>query len=235
MKVDGETSEAVFLRRLKRFSALVELRGKEEIAYLPNTGRIWQLFSPGQRVFLVKRDNHLRKIKWDLYLFPLAQSLVWADPRAANALVSGALTEGFFLQFRGFHSIRKEAPFKGNRFDFLLANNDQRYLLEAKSVTLVREGRALFPDAPTQRGTKQLEALLEARKDGYGAGIIFVIQREDARVFSPNEEIDARFRRTLCRAVEAGINVYAYSTKVRADEISLGGELRVSPGCLAQK
>ncbi len=235
MKVVGETKEAVFLRRLKRFSALVELEGKEEIAYLPNTGRIWQLFSPGQKVFLAKRDNHLRKIKWDLYLFPLAKSLVWADPRAANSLVFEALRKGFFLQFRGFRSIHKEATFKGNRFDFVLINNDRRYLLEAKSVTLVREGRALFPDAPTQRGTKQLEGLLKAREDGYRAGIIFIIQREDACVFSPNEEIDARFSSTLCRAVEAGVNVYAYSTKVRADEINLGEEVRVSPGCLAQK
>ena len=102
-------------------------------------------------------------------------------------------------------------------------------------MTLVREGRALFPDAPTQRGTRQLEALLEARKDGYGAGIIFIIQREDACAFSPNDEIDARFSHTLCRAVEAGVNVYAYSSKVRADEISLGEEVRVSPGCLTQK
>ena len=235
MKVDGETKEAVFLGRLKRFSALVEFGGKEEIAYLPNTGRVWQLFSPGQEVFLVKRDNHRRKIKWDLYLFHLAQSLVWADPRAANSLVFEALRKGFFLQFRGFHLIHKEATFKGNRFDFLLVNNGQRYLLEAKSVTLVREGRALFPDAPTQRGTKQLEALMEAKKDGYGAGIIFIIQREDACAFSPNEAIDARFSRTLCRAVEAGINVYAYSTKIRADEISLGDEVGVSLGCLAQK
>ena len=235
MKVDGETKEAVFLGRLKRFSALVELGGKEEIAYLPNTGRIWQLFSPGQKVFLVRRDNHRRKIKWDLYLFPLAQSLVWADPRAANSLVFEALRKGFFLQFRGFHSIHKEATFKGNRFDFLLVSNGQRYLLEAKSVTLVREGRALFPDAPTQRGTKQLEALLEAKKDGYGAGIIFIIQREDACVFSPNEKIDASFSRALCRAVETGVDVYAYSTKVRADEISLGEELGVSLDCLAQK
>jgi sugar fermentation stimulation protein A len=230
MKVQGETREAIFLRRLKRFSALVELEGREEIAYLPNTGRIWQLLSPGQKVFLVKRDNSRRKIKWDLYLFPLARTLVWADPRAANSLVFEAFKKGLFLQFRAFRSIHKEVTFKGNRLDFLLVNNGQRYLLEAKSVTLVREGRALFPDAPTQRGTKQLEALLEARRKGYGAGIIFIIQREDAYVFSPNKELDARFSHTLRRAIEAGINVYAYSTKVRADEISLGEEMSVSLG-----
>jgi len=38
VKVNGEIREAIFLRRLKRFSALVEMEGKEEIAYLPNTG-----------------------------------------------------------------------------------------------------------------------------------------------------------------------------------------------------
>lgn len=230
MRVQGETKEAIFLRRLKRFSALVELEGKEEAAYLPNTGRVWQLLSPGQKVFLARRDNARRKMKWDLYLFALATSLVWADARAANSLVFEAFKKGLFPQFQGFTSIQKEVTFRGNRFDFLLGNNDQRYFLEAKSVTLVREGRALFPDAPTQRGTRQLEALLEARKEAYGAGIIFIIQREDAYVFSPNEELDARFSRTLRQGVEAGINVYAYSTRVRADEISLGEELSVSLG-----
>jgi len=71
MRVDGEIREAVFLRRLKRFSAVVALKGKEEIAYLPNSGRVWELLTSGQQAFLVKKDNAQRKIGWDLYLFSL--------------------------------------------------------------------------------------------------------------------------------------------------------------------
>jgi len=75
---------------------------------------------------------------------------------------------------------------------------------------------------------------MEARKEGYGAGIIFIIQREDACVFSPNEEIDPQFSDALYRAAEAGIGIYAYSSKIRVDEISLGEEVGVSLGCVAQ-
>jgi len=227
MKVDGEIREAISLRRLKRFSALVELEGKEGIAYLPNTGRVWELLTPDQQVFLVKRDNPRRKTKWDLYLFPLDKNLVWADPRAANSLVFEALKEGLPPKFQRFRSIYREVNFEGNRFDFLLLNDGQRCLLEAKSVTLVQEGRALFPDAPTQRGVRQLKALVAAKREGYEGSIIFVIQREDAHIFSPNGELDPQFSHALWEAVEKGIKIYAYSSKVKIDEIVLGEEVGI--------
>jgi len=75
---------------------------------------------------------------------------------------------------------------------------------------------------------------MEAKKEGYEAGIVFIIQREDACVFSPNEGIDPQFSDALCRAAEVGIGVYAYGCRIKTDEISLGEELGVSLGCLAQ-
>jgi sugar fermentation stimulation protein A len=228
MKVNGETREAIFLRRLKRFSALVGIEGKEEIAYLPNTGRIWQLLTPGQQVFLAGRHSPTRRTKWDLYLFPLAKTLVWADPRAANSLVFEALKEGYLPQFQGFGRIYKEVNFRGNRIDFLLMNDGQRYLLEAKSVTLVQKGRALFPDAPTQRGVRQLKALMEAKRKGYKSGIIFVIQREDADIFSPNKELDPQFSHTLWEAIEKGIEAYACGCEVEIGEILLGQRVTIA-------
>ena len=157
MKVNGETKEAIFLRRVKRFSAMVNIGGEEEIAYLPNTGRVWDLLAPGQRVFVVRKLGLQRKTRWDLYLFPVGRSLVWANPQAANSLVFKALKGDFFPQFREFQSAKREVAFGELRFDFLLTNNEQKYLLAVKSVTLVQEGRALFPDAPTQRGTRQIK------------------------------------------------------------------------------
>ncbi len=228
MRINGEIREAVFLRRLGRFWALVELEGREEIAYLPNTGRVWEFLTPNQQVFVAKKQGLRRKTSWDLYLFPLAKSLVWADPRAANSLVFEALTQGSLPQFREFGSVYKEVGFKGNRFDFLLANNDRKYLLEAKSVTLVQNDRALFPDAPTQREVKQLRALVEAKKEGFQGGVIFVIQREDARLFAPNVELDPQFSYVLWEAVDKGIEVYACTCKIKIGEIALGEKVRIS-------
>jgi sugar fermentation stimulation protein A len=222
MRIEGDIKEAVFLTRLTRFSALVSLEDKEEVVYLPNTGRIWQLLRPGTRVYVRKRDIPGRQTKWDLPFFSLGTTLVWADPRAANAVIFEALTEGLLSQFRSFPFTYKEATFNGARFDFLLQNERQKYLLEVKSVALVKEGTALFPDAPAKRGARQLETLLQARKGGYQGGIIFVVQREDAHAFSPHKQLDARFCEVLERCIHAGIDIYAYKCKVTVGEIVLG-------------
>lgn len=228
MRLWGETKEGTFLKRLRRFSASVEVDKNSEVAYLPNTGRIWELLSPGQKVFLTRRNTPGRKTAWDLYLFPLAKTLVWADSRIANVLFFEAFCQRLLPRFCHFSAIRKEIPFRGCRFDFQLANEKENYLLEVKSVTLVKDGIALFPDAPTERGRRQLEVLLEARKEGYHGGIIFIVQREDARAFAPNREIDVRFSSAFERAIEVGIEAYAYATKVKVDEINMAKELTVS-------
>jgi len=49
MKVDGETKEAVFLGRLKRFSALVQLGGKKKLPIYPIRGGFGSFFRPVRR------------------------------------------------------------------------------------------------------------------------------------------------------------------------------------------
>ncbi len=38
--------------------------------------------------------------------------------------------------------------------------------VEVKGVTLIIDGEARFPDAPTKRGTKHLEELIKLKKEG---------------------------------------------------------------------
>jgi len=58
------------------------------------------------------------------------------------------LADGALPELRGWRLVRWEAPFGASRLDFLLERRDgRRMYLEAKSVTLVRDGVALFPDA----------------------------------------------------------------------------------------
>ena len=51
MKVDGETREAGFLGRLKRFSALVELGGKKKLPICPIRGGFGSFFHTVKRYF----------------------------------------------------------------------------------------------------------------------------------------------------------------------------------------
>ena len=89
--------------------------------------------------------------------------------------------------------------------------------IEVKSVTLVeKDGVARFPDAPSARGSKHLQELVRTLSDGFRAAVIFVVQREDARVFSPNLVTDPLFTETLRRAVSAGVEIYALDCSEQA-------------------
>lgn len=74
---------------------------------------------------------------------------------------------------------------------------------------------ALFPDAPTTRGRRHLLELIEALKQGYRCVIIFIVQRDDARVFRPNSDTDPEFSKALQDAHSSGVEAIAYTTRYK--------------------
>lgn len=89
--------------------------------------------------------------------------------------------------------------------------SSDKLLLEVKGCTLVEKGHARFPDAPTLRGKRHLEELIKAKKEGMESAVLFLIPREDAKVFSPNWEMDPDFSKTLEHAEQENVLIIAYS------------------------
>ena len=85
----------------------------------------------------------------------------------------------------------------------------------------------MFPDAPTARGKRHLAGLLEARRDGYRACILFVVQRSGADRFSPNDETDPEFGKALRNAALNGVSILAYSSIVCENQITLDKRIRI--------
>ena len=85
----------------------------------------------------------------------------------------------------------------------------------------------MFPDAPTERGRKHLFSLMDAREAGERAAVVFVIQRPDARHFTPHQDADPAFASTLRQAAEAGVEVKAFNCRVSLEEITLADEIPV--------
>ena len=222
-----ELREATFVARDNRFRVTVELDHRHVWAYLPNSGRLGELLTPGRRLFLRPATAPGRKTAYDLLLVDLDGVLVSMDAHLPNPLVEEALQEDRLSPFRGYETIRREVQCGGSRLDFALEGKGQRCLIEVKSVTLVRGGLALFPDAPTARGRRHVEELRRAVGDGERAAIVFVVQREDAEAFAPNDGTDPAFGRALRRAVEEGVEVYAYDCRVSRSEIRLNHPLQV--------
>lgn len=235
MKIAAPLVQATFLHRLSRFSVEVELAGRREPVHLPNSGRLRELLTPGEPVLLApmpiinervsglaRRPIPARRTHYDLVLVVTADDrLVSADARLPNLLFAEALATGRLAEFRGYTLLRREVRWRESRLDFLLGKEGERCLVEVKSVTLVREGTALFPDAPSQRGVRHLRELVRAQEEGYQGAVVFVVQRDDALRFQPNDEADAEFAHALREAMGQGIRAYAYGCHVSRTEIEL--------------
>jgi len=97
--------------------------------------------------------------------------------------------------------------------------------IEVKCATLVENGVAKFPDAPTERGKKHVEELIRAKMEGNRSVMIVVAQREDAVRFSTNRDTDPEFDGAVERGVKAGVEVWAFKCRVTPDEVILSARI----------
>jgi sugar fermentation stimulation protein A len=217
---------ATFIRRENRFRAAVRLAGQVVPAHVPNSGRLGELFQPGAAVWVAPAQaGSQRKTRCDLTVVAYANTLVSIDSRLPNRLAVEALSQGRLSPFAGYPRVQAEvAVGEHSRLDLLLTGPEpaaQRCWLETKSVTLVEDGVALFPDAPTERGMRHLEELATLRSQGDRVAVLFVIQRSDARAFSPHPTAHPAFAATLRRVYSAGVEVHAWRCAVDLKEIVL--------------
>lgn len=224
--LSGPLVEGFFLQRLNRFAALVEVDGREALAHVANSGRMHEVLLPRIPVILRPMAGPNRRTHYDLAMVRIGKKLISVDARLPSALVHEALLEGRIEGLESFRDIRREVYYGAHRLD-LLARNNGPCLIEAKSITLVEEGCALFPDSPTIRGAGHMGALLSFRQGGGQAAVIFVIQRDDATRFSPNDRADPRFGQALRAAAAGGVMVRAVVCHVSLQEIRLDREVPV--------
>ncbi len=227
MKLEPDLVEGRFVTRLNRFAALVEVDGKEVMTHLPNSGRLRELLVPGFRMLLKPVAGEHRKCPYDLALVDLGFALCSADARLPNALLAEAVEAGRVKEFADYTSVRREVAFGESRLDMLLEGDGPACMVETKSVTLVEDGTALFPDAPTLRGVKHLNSLMAAKAEGYRAAAVFVVQRPDAERFMPYDSADPLLGSTLRQAVAAGVEAFAYRCQVTPEEITLADRIPV--------
>lgn len=227
MKVSLMTVEATYLRRLNRFSCLVSLEGEDEVVYLPNSGRLKDVLVPGHVVLLTERAHAGRRTRYDITMACVGNHVVSVDSRVPAELFDEAIRGNRLAQFDDYSIVQREVAFCRSRLDFLLGGRGHQCYVEVKSVTLVEGGRALFPDAPTERGRRHLEDLTRAKREGYDAAVVFIVQRQDAECFSPNDGVDPAFAVALRHASRRGVRVYCYGCRVNLEEIDIDGELAV--------
>jgi len=227
IKIEGKTVRGTFQERPNRFLALVKVKNRTLPSFVPNPGRMHELLTPGIEILLREVVREKRKTSYDLIGVLYNGQMVSVDSRVPNKLVLEALKNKDIEEFSEYGIIKPEQGYGHTRFDFLLSNKHEMCLLEVKSCTLVKDGVAMFPDAETERGGRHLRDLMKARKEGYRACVLFIVQRTDAQVFAPNDETDPLFGKTLRDAAAQGVEVYAYYSEFVEDRIILKGKVKV--------
>ncbi len=221
MYLKGRLVDAEFESRPNRFLGIAKVGGRKVRCFIPSPGRMRELLFRGSKVVLLEADGGDRRTRYDLIGVRLPHANVLIDSRIPNRLLLEVLRDRTIPIGIRYHEVIPEPTVGKSRFDFELRNRE-RVLVEAKAVTLVEENVALFPDAPTSRGTRHLNELAQLKRKGTSAAVIFVIQREDARAFSPNDRTDPAFGQALRKAVDVGVKAYAFSCKWMDNVVRLG-------------
>lgn len=229
-----------FVERLNRFVSRVELDGEIHLVHVPNSGRMLELLTPGATVGVAHRGGEHRRTQWDLMIVKYGEIWVCVDSRQANEVVgcllepptkatleSGPLKGAWQELRRDLTGIRREVRMGRHVLDFILEKGERRALVEVKSVNLVEDGCALFPDAPTIRGREHVELLASSCERGEEAHLLFVVLRADAKRCSPHADRDPEFALALRRAERAGVQMSAISCSVSPHAIELLGPLPV--------
>jgi sugar fermentation stimulation protein A len=228
VKFNKKLIEARFIERLNRFAAVIDCEDEKVLVHIANSGRLRELFTPDNTMYLTPADpTSNRKTAYDLTLVGIGDILVSADARAPNTLLAEAIECGFIKEFSGYTTIKREVTTHDSRLDIRLSGPKGDCYIEAKSVTLVENGIALFPDAPTTKGAKHIRTLATLVNQGHRAAAVFVVQRPDASALRPDARSDPEFHKALTQAVSSGVEVYAYNCRVSLSEMWINDAIPV--------
>ena len=128
----------------------------------------------------------------------------------ANSIVYDAIINGKIKELSGYDYHQREKTVDDSRIDIYLANENEECYVEVKGVTLIVDGEARFPDAPTERGAKHLKELIKLKKDGNRCAVFFLIQHPAGKFFRPNWQNDPKFSQTLNEAYDEGVEILVY-------------------------
>ncbi len=237
MKFDNPLIEGVFLKRYKRFFADIRLGDETVVAHVPNTGSLKSCNDPESPCLLSPATNPERKLRYTLEMIRTPKSWVGVNTANPAALVKELWQSQKVDHWKSFDGFQSEVKINEHtRLDGAMWNSAEQknvkngkltkltpplHFFEIKNVTLAENGVALFPDAVTERGQKHLQEMMALMEKGFTCEMIYVIQREDCKSFSPADNIDPAYGKILRQAVKKGLRVSALPCKLSEKQIVL--------------
>lgn len=230
MKFDPPLVVATLLRRYKRFLADVELAGECITVHCPNTGGMTNCIVEGSNCWLRDAQNPKRKYRygWELATTPTGH-LAGINSVRANTLVEEAIRSGVITELADYGDLKREVRIGDkSRLDFLLTDGERKCYVEVKSVTFgVGEGVGLFPDAKSERAVRHINELVQIKRLGGRAVLLFCVQHTGIERVLPADEVDPNYGAALRHAAKEGVEILAYRADIDEAEIRLSRAIPV--------
>jgi sugar fermentation stimulation protein A len=187
-----ELKRGIFLDRPNRFISKIKYKDKTELAHIHDPRRLKELLIPGKEILFTSSKG---KLKYYVKAVKSDNEWVLIDT-SLHSRIALKLFE-YLPDFSKIKEIKKEVSIGKSRIDFHLDGVP----LEVKGVTLVKNGIALFPDAPIERGTRHVQEIIN-----HNGKLLFLIFR-NALKFGPNYKIDPKFSSKLIEARKSNIPI----------------------------
>ena len=211
------------IKRYKRFLADVKLDdGTVVTAHCTNSGTMKTCLEEDAEVYLSPANDPKRKTKFTWEMIKIDGNWIGVNTGVPNKLAFDALVNNTIFSLRGYTHVRREVKFGNSRLDLYAENDTEKCFIEVKNVTMKVGTYARFPDARTERGLKHLNELMEIRRQGMRAVMLYIIQRVDVEIFGPAWDIDPAYAKTLLEAFESGVEIIPLMTHVSPEKIELG-------------
>lgn len=237
-----------FVRRFKRFFVEARIGGETVLAHTNNTGTMLGLLKEGARALFSPAKDPRRKLRWTLEALRVESGARQGDAAAfggfwagvntsvPNRLLEAAYHAGLLPWAAGYSAFRREVRRGESRLDACLEGQGLPALwVECKNVTLVEDGAALFPDAPSARALKHLGTLRQAVAAGERGLMFYVIQRPDAVSFGPASHIDPAYAAGFAGALAAGVELCAAVARVTERGVFLHSLTQIGEGNSRQR
>jgi len=197
-----------FISRPNRYIAEVEINGEIEIVHVHDPGRLKELLFKGNSCIVRPVESTKRKTKWDMIAAQKEDEYILIHSGIHRYLAEAILRHTELSPFGAWAHLKAEVKACHSRFDFKLSNDSGEMIwIEVKGCSLSEMGVAKFPDAPTTRGVRHLEELIQLKKQGDRTGVMILILSR-AKIFAPNTQTDPKFSEVFYQAKNLGVELH---------------------------
>ena len=223
--------QGILKSRPNRFLAIVDIEQddiilKDQKVHVRDPGRLKELLYPGNKVLVKYRPGENRKTQWEI-IAAFDDDWILINSGYHRAISEAILKNPKISPFGKLDGIQAEVTVGHSRLDFVLEKDGCQIGVEVKGCTLQIGGDAMFPDAPTERGAKHVQTLIDIVEDGGKAAMMILVLRPNARCFRPNGDTDPKFADLFWKAREAGVEVFPVKLNYENGEILLHGIIPV--------